>query len=162
MDKVWAATGLLTKHLVPVVIVTMQGLTMRKNVQVTVARLLNDGEKCLPCSWIFCWMLVRNHCHTNCCRLIISGTMFLILGWSQPETYWLCSRNWAGIRTGSFWFEGILTVYVLISMSGSQILLVMRCKLLAKSEVLWDQRHICHVVLDKKSHQSSLLALALQ
>jgi len=157
MDRVWAATGLLTKHLVLVVTVTMLELTMKKNVQVTVASLLKDGEKCLE----FCWMLVRNHCYTNCC-LIISGTMFLILGWSQPEIYWLCLRNWVGIRMGSFWLEGILTVYVLISMSGSQILLVMRCKLLAKSKVLWGQKHICHVVQGKRSHQSSLLALALQ
>lgn len=53
MDKVWAAIGLLTKHPVLVVTVTMLELTMRRNVEVTVARLLNDGEKYQNCSAIF-------------------------------------------------------------------------------------------------------------
>jgi len=62
MDKVWAAIGLLTKHPVLVVTVTMLELTTRRNVEVTVARLLKDGEKYLDCSAIL-FNVVRNSRH---------------------------------------------------------------------------------------------------
>jgi len=45
MDRIWDATGLLIKHLVLVIIAIMQELIMRKNVDPTAARLLNDGKK---------------------------------------------------------------------------------------------------------------------
>jgi hypothetical protein len=45
MVRICDATGLLIKHLVLVIIAIMQELIMRKNVDPTAARLLNDGKK---------------------------------------------------------------------------------------------------------------------
>ena len=44
MDRILAATGLLIKHPVPVITVTMLELITRINAEVTVARLLKDGK----------------------------------------------------------------------------------------------------------------------
>lgn len=45
MDKVSVATGQRIKHLVLVITATMQELIMRRNVELTVARLLSGGKK---------------------------------------------------------------------------------------------------------------------
>lgn len=44
MDRILAASGLLIKLPVPVIIVTMLELIMRINAEVIVARPLKDGE----------------------------------------------------------------------------------------------------------------------
>ena len=64
MDRTLAATGLLIKQLVPVITVTMLELIMRINAEVTVARLLKDGEKYIVNPEVLL-MLLRNYLQTN-------------------------------------------------------------------------------------------------
>ena len=64
MDRTLAATGLLIRQLVPVITVTMLELIMRINAEVTVARLLKDGEKYIVNPEVLL-MLLKNYLQTN-------------------------------------------------------------------------------------------------